>query len=125
MENPAKKLKIDDDSSTNPFFKLHEDIHSLILQHLTAKEVLDLFTVSSNCNQVVSESPAAFKKIQFYFREISSENPSPQEVTALLNSFRKYRNVKATFTYLTNAIRKLLLDLQCFSKHKQATTRAE
>jgi hypothetical protein len=115
MENPAKKLKIDGDSSTNPFFKLHEDVHPFVLQHLTGKEVLDLFTVSSNWYQAISESPAAFKKVQLCFFESSAKDPTSQEVTALLESDRKYQNVNADFRYISIADQKLLL-LQRFSQ---------
>jgi hypothetical protein len=115
MENPAKKLKIDGELSTNPFFELNTDVHPLVLQHFTSKEVLDLFTVSSKCYQLVSESPAAMKKIQLCFQECSANVPSRQEVTELLNSERKYQNINADFRYLTNAARKLLL-LERFSQ---------
>lgn len=115
MEKPAKKLKIDGDLSTNPFSKLHEDIHPLVLQHFTGKEVLNLFTVSPKCYQLVSESSAALKKIELRFYEFSAGDPSPKEVTILLNSNRKYQNVQANFFFLSNAIRKLLL-LERFSQ---------
>jgi hypothetical protein len=86
-----------------------------VIQHLTGKEVLDLFTVSLKCYQLISESPAALKKIQFCFRERSSENPSRSEVTAMLESDRKYQNMSADFRLLANAGRKLLL-LERFSQ---------
>jgi hypothetical protein len=91
MENhSSKKQKIDNESTTNPFFKLHEDIHPLILQHLSGKDVLRRSRVSSKCYQVISESPAAWKKIQFHFRDISSirgissEKSSQSKVTGML-----------------------------------------
>jgi hypothetical protein len=115
MENPAKKLKIDSDLSTNPFFELHSDVHPLVLQHFTGKEVLNLFTVSLECYQVVSESSAAMKKIQLCFQESSANVPTPLEVFTLLNSDRKYQNVAVKFKFLTNAARKLLL-LESFSQ---------
>jgi hypothetical protein len=115
MENPSKKMKFGDELSTSPFIKLHEDVHPLILQHLSGKEVLNLFTVSPECYQVIIDLPAALKKIKLRFRESSSDDPSPQEVTALLNSARKYQNVNAHFRYLSNAGRKLLL-LERFSQ---------
>jgi hypothetical protein len=55
------------------------------------------------------------KKIQLHFREFLSNVPSPLEVTALLNSERKYQNINADFRYLTNVARKLLL-LESFSQ---------
>jgi hypothetical protein len=116
MENPAKKIKLSDEysSTLDPFKIIHENLHELIYQHFRGKEVSNLFTVSQIWNQRTGDSPAAMRKIQLKFRETSSRNPSPQEVTALLNSGRKYQNVEASFRFMTNAVRKLLL-LQRFS----------
>jgi hypothetical protein len=118
MENPSKKQKVDDGMTTNPFFKLHTDVHPLMIQHFTGKEVLVLFRVSSKSYQVIRELPAALDKIQLRFRDlksISSQVPFRKKVTALLESVRKYQNVKAEFKFLTNAGRKLLL-LERFSQ---------
>jgi hypothetical protein len=109
LESPAKKMKIDDEISTNPFFKLHEDIHPLIIQHMTSQEVLKLFTVSSKTYHLISGMPAAMNQIQLQFQERNSYLPSAKQVTELLKSERKYRNVKAEFRYVSNAGRKLLL----------------
>jgi hypothetical protein len=115
MENPAKILKVDEELDRNPFIKLHEDIHPFILQHLTGKEVLNVFTISSKSYQTISESPAALKKIQFCFREFSSEEPSRSDVIALLESDRKYQYMRAEFPFIADAGRKLLL-LKRFSQ---------
>lgn len=123
MENPSKKLKLDENSQNDTPevrdpFKLFDHrfvhIHEEIFSNLTGKDVLNCFLVCKQWNQIVSESPAAMSKIRLRFEEVSTQNPGPREVTELLNSQRRYQNLKFTLKLRSNMKRKLLL-LERFS----------
>lgn len=119
MENPSKKLKLDHDYAQNESpvvsdpFKVFENrfvhIRDKILSYLTGKDVLNCFLVSKDWNKITSQSTTAMSKIKLHFKEKSSQDPAPREVTALLNSQRQYQNLKFVLEYKTNSKRKFLL----------------
>lgn len=99
---------------SDPLSELDENTREHIYQYLSGNDVLNLFLVSKEWNQLACKSSAAMKKIKLNFRETFHNNPSTQEVTAVLQSERQYQNVDTIFNYLANVGRKLLL-LQRFS----------
>jgi len=84
-------MEIDDQPLVDPFLIVNEELHDLICQHFTGKEVKDLSTVSKQWKHSIGVSPAAMKKITFVYD--SKKSRSKEEVTAILTSERRYSNV--------------------------------
>jgi hypothetical protein len=117
--HPAKKMKIeeisDDKSIKDPFVRVHEHVRELMLQHLTGREALSSMEVSKDWNEIIAGSRKCMSKVTLHFQEKSTKDPSLKEVTALLESNRRYQNMKLSANYVANRRRKLLL-LQRFSQ---------
>ena len=112
-----KRIKLDAEPSysSDPFIVLHSDLHDLIHQHLCCNDVCELFKVSKEWNARISKSPKPMEKILLNFRELSSSDPPPKSVTALLKSERMYQNIKFSLRFSSNAYRKLFI-LKRFSQ---------
>jgi hypothetical protein len=117
--HPAKKMKIeeisDEKSITDPFVKVHEHVRELMLQQLTGREVLSLMEVSTSWNEIIAGSRKSMSKIKLKIEEKTLKNPSPEEVTALLDSDRPHQNMKLRIRNVANSGSMLLL-LQRFSQ---------
>jgi hypothetical protein len=101
-------------SQLDPFEALC-DANELIFQHLSGKDVLNFFLVSTEWNRRTSACRDAMKKVKLVFRDIFAKSPSPKEVTALLQSQRHYQNFDGNFRLCSNIARKFLL-LERFSQ---------
>lgn len=91
------------------FYKIHEEVHSLIFLHLYGKDILQCFEVSKSWNFFLGSSTEAMKKIEIKFEEASFRVSSAKELTTLLQSQRMYQNLSLNCWYLTNSNRKLKL----------------
>jgi len=85
-------MEIDDQPLVDPFLIVNEELHDLICQHFTGKEVKDLSTVSKQWKYSIGVSPAAMKKVTFVYRDLTPR--SKENVTTILASERRYSNVK-------------------------------
>lgn len=96
MEPPSKKEKLStlDESSMlmDPFDHLF-DVHQLIYQHLSGSDVKTASLVSKKWNENIGNSQDCMSKIRLSFICVSSTNPSPAEVTAILKSQRRYSSI--------------------------------
>jgi hypothetical protein len=107
METRAKKMKFEEPAepetaTIDPLIKLHEfHLQELILQHLRGNEVMELMKVSPIWNKILEHSPKAMSKIQFEFDEEASK-PSPKEIVKLLNSERRYQNMRLAIRHKAN-----------------------
>jgi len=86
-------MEIDDQPLVDPFLIINEELHDLICQHFTGKEVITLSTVSKQWKYNIGVSPAAMKKIKLVY-DTQSSGFSSKDVTAVLTSERCYYNVK-------------------------------
>jgi len=85
-------MEIDDQPLVDPFLIINEELHDLIYQHFTGKEVIDLSTVSKQWKFNIGVSPAAMKKIKLVYN-LLSHGPASKDVTAILASEHRYSNV--------------------------------
>jgi len=74
-----------DQPLVDPFLIVNEELHDLICQHFTGKEVKDLSKVSKQWKYDIGVSPAAMKKIRFVYNTKSLGFAS-KDVTAILTS---------------------------------------
>jgi len=84
-------MEIDDQPLVDPFLAVNEELHDLICQHFTGKEVKDLSTVSKQWKYSIGVSPGAMKKIALVY--VSRYNRS-KDMTEILTSERRFVNVK-------------------------------
>jgi len=83
-------MEIDNRLLVDPILIVNEELHDLIYQHFTGKEVMGL-TVLKTWRKSIGVSPAAMKKIALVY---DADTPrSKKDVTAILNSERHYSNV--------------------------------
>lgn len=110
----------------DPFTETHEDIHSLILQHFTVDEILEITLVSKQWNDIIGNSVVCMKNIWINVGDRFAE-PSKEEVKILRNSQRRYENFK--ISELENGLQVLLfpkrkwkrsqIDIQSFLNYRE------
>lgn len=87
--------------SLDPFERL-SDVHDLIYQHLSGKEVKKVSKVSSNWYNNIGSSIICMKKIVLKFLIVSHVDPSPAEINAILASQRRYVNFEFSRPFFCN-----------------------
>jgi hypothetical protein len=76
------------ESTNDPLIRICSDVHELILQHFSGRDVKELSLVSKNWNETIGSSSKCMSKIQLKIKGNVSEVKS-----TLLKSQRKYSNI--------------------------------
>lgn len=119
METCAKEMKLAE-PTTDPFEMIPVPlIHDQILQHVTGKEVKDLFQVCQEWNKIVSRSNSSMKKFQFM-----EDLTSPEKIEGLLKSQRRYSDLFC-FIFDSNIQGKMLLFMLLLEKFSLSLVKLE
>lgn len=105
----SKKTKISLQSlPSDPFKVLHAHTHDLILQHFKGNDVITGFEVSPEWNQIIEKSKVGMSQVKLVFDDC--QNPtSIREIIMLMDSKRKYQNMKFCINNISNIQRKMKL----------------
>lgn len=116
MKKPKKKKAL----SMDPFGELSPDIHYLIFQHFTAKEILEISNASKAWNEIIGNSNSCMKKIELSLRFWKDTAGTKQyqcneKINVLHESARQYQNVSIDCRFdkgLSNELWKFLSSRQ-------------
>lgn len=86
------------DSLSDPFGRLHDDVHSFIIQHLTAGEVLKLSEVSTQWNQNLQLMLERKVWLKVKLSDFDTALGKDEFVLLMAKSSRNYQSVRVTTT---------------------------
>lgn len=90
----------------DPFSKLFFDVHGLILQHFTSRELLQLNEVSKLWNEILPENSKVIEKICAYL----TYRNSTCDLESIKLSRRKYKNICVDFTIFNQETVKKIIE---------------
>lgn len=89
--NSSETVKSLQSTSLDPFERLHEELHDLLLPHM---DLLPCSEVSTLWNEVIGSSKKAMKRIQLKVASFRSrKSPSQSALELMKNSSRSYSNI--------------------------------
>jgi hypothetical protein len=113
MEIRAKKAK---ENSMDPLGRVCSDLHDLMFQHMSQKEVLHLSTVSPDWNFAISTSSVAMSKVPLKLRKLIRAEV-PKKLKSMLKSHRQYNKLRIIISQEESAenISQIIKSLEKFS----------